>query len=179
MRLSLGRVVGWRTSDEVVVFERVGVAAGGVDAEAEEVGDGSDVAAVGVCFGEDAVLAQFARGDRGTDGHAEPARADGAAAVGAAAVEEQVAVGGVWPGAGTVVEPGGDAFTYGVGKRMTRPSRVRRPSTMSVSSMRCSWPMRMPWKAISATTSAVAGHPSCESPICDCVPLFAPIIHES
>jgi hypothetical protein len=61
VRLSLGRVVGSRTGDEVVVFEGVGVAAGGVDAEAEQVGDGPDVAPGGVGCPEDAVLAQLAR----------------------------------------------------------------------------------------------------------------------
>ena len=114
---SLGRVVGWRTCDEVVVFEGVGVAVGGVDAEPEQVGDGFDVAGGGVCFGEDAVLAQLAWGDSGADAAAQPHGVDGLVASVAVLVDEEVAVGGGWPSGGAVVEPGGDAFSDGFGER--------------------------------------------------------------
>jgi hypothetical protein len=52
------------------VFEGGGVAQGGVDGDAEEVADAADVAAGGVGFVEDAVLAQLP--GRHADGAPEP-----------------------------------------------------------------------------------------------------------
>ena len=97
------------------VGDGVGVSLGGVDAEAEQVADLADVAAVGVDFLEDAVLSECLGSQLGPC----PGEllADGTEAWRAADADEKVRVDAARPGRGAVVEPGGEAGHDGAGER--------------------------------------------------------------
>jgi hypothetical protein len=97
------------------VLDGLEVAGGALDAEPEQVTDAADVAAGGLDLAEDAVLAQRL----GAQGGVQPRElaADWDESGCGASVDEQVRVGRVGPGTGSVVEPCGQAGADGGGQR--------------------------------------------------------------
>lgn len=81
-----------RMAEEVAVFECADVAAGGVDREAEQVGDDTDVAAGRVGLVEDPVFARLPRSQTVADHQANPPGADGILTTRRSVVDEQVGV---------------------------------------------------------------------------------------
>ena len=103
----------WRC--QVGVLDGLEVAGGALDTEPEQVTDAADVAAGGVDPAEDAVLAQCLRAQGGVQPREAVADRDESGC--GASVDEQVRVGRVGPGTGSVAEPCGQAGADGGGHR--------------------------------------------------------------
>src|SRR3954451_1689765 len=106
-----------------------GVVGGAGDGQAEQVAEGAQVAAVGVGFVEDAVLADAVAG--GAELFADPPVGAGPGVGPVPRVDEHVRVDAGRPGVLPVIEVGVEAVAGGSASRMTRSLMCRRPSYRS------------------------------------------------
>jgi hypothetical protein len=140
------------------VVDGGGVAASGLDAQTEQVGQPADVSVGGVGFVEDAVLADVGGGQLGTEGPPDPLSANRPVAVGGSHGHEEVGVVGVRPAGLSVVQVRGQRVLDERSERDTAPpSRCSDRSRTLVSRSCFTWLARSPWKAMSAATAACAG----------------------